>query len=113
MSPLIKGTAGLALAAALACSAGCVGPRKTAEQRADDRALSDKVLTALSADQSLYSRHINVRADNGVVTLSGYAWTPEELQAAAMDAEQVPGVSRVVNNIEVDRGAVQNSSTTR
>lgn len=113
MSPFIRGMAGFAVFAALICSAACVGVRKTAEQRADDRALSDNVQAALNADQMLYSRHITIRADNGVVTLTGYAWTPEELQAATMDAQQVSGVTRVINNIEVDRGAIQNSSTTR
>ena len=48
-----------------------------------------------------------------VVTLSGHVWTTEELVAAPQIAEAVPGVSKVVNRIEVDRGAIQDSGVTR
>ena len=60
----------------------------------------------------LYARHINVRADNGVVTLSGYAWTPEEMSAAVQDAERCAGRRpRWSINMEVDRGAISDSSS--
>ncbi len=69
--------------------------------------------TALKADPNLYARHINVRADNGVVTLGGYVWTPEEMSAAVPITERVPGVTKVVNRMEVDRGAIQDSGVSR
>ena len=59
------------------------------------------MLTALTSDKTLYARHINVRADNGVVTLSGHVWTTEELVAAPQIAEAVPGVTQ---SGESDRG---------
>lgn len=101
------------VAAAVCGMAACAGTPRTAEQRADDRNLVEQVQAQFAADPTLYSRHITVRADNGVVTLSGYTWTPEELTAAQDDAERTSGVTKVVNTIEVDRGAVQNSSSTR
>ncbi len=102
-----------AVAIAMCGIAACASMHKTAEQRADDSSLVEQVQAQFTADPTLYSRHITVRADNGVVTLGGYAWTPEELTAAADDAQRVSGVSKVVNNIEVDRGAVQDSGVAR
>jgi hyperosmotically inducible periplasmic protein len=91
----------------------CMTTQKTPEQRQADSAMVDHVQAALSEDKMLYARHITVRADGGVVTLGGYVWTPEELVQAREVARSVPGVSKVVDRMEVDRGAVQDSSTTR
>jgi osmotically-inducible protein OsmY len=86
---------------------------KTAAERQADKDLTDQVQTTLNSDKNLYARHINLRADSGVVTLSGYVWTPEEMSAAVQIAENVSGVTKVVNRMEVDRGAVQDSAVTR
>jgi osmotically-inducible protein OsmY len=48
-----------------------------------------------------------------VVTLDGYIWTPEEMTAAVQDAQTVPGVAKVVNRMEVDRGAISDSAVSR
>jgi hypothetical protein len=110
----ITGRSRGALVGALLCSvAACATTHKTPEQRATDAATVEHVQDALKADQSLYSRHIDVRADGSVVTLSGYVWTPEELTAAREDAQAVPGVTQVINRLEVDRGAINNSNVTR
>jgi len=99
------------LAAVLVCGTlACVGPRKTAEQREADHDMADRVQAALNADKVLYARHINVRADDGVITLGGYVWTPPELEEAIEVAQTVPGVSKVVDRMEVDRGDVQDSN---
>ena len=101
------------LAVAICCSVtGCM-TTKSPEQRQADKALAEQVQAALSSDKNLYSRHIVVRADNGVVTLGGYVWTPEEMSAAVQIAGSVSGVSNVVNRMEVDRGDVQDSGVTR
>ena len=115
MSPIInRFLTALALAAAVAGLTACLsGPPKTEEQRQTDKDLADQVQTALTSDKTLYARHINVRADNGVVTLSGHVWTTEELAAAPQIAQSVAGVTQVVNRIEVDRGAIQDSGVTR
>ncbi len=108
-------TAAAAVAAAIVLSSvACAGgPRKTESQRLADKDTADRVLATLMSDQMLYARHINVRADGSVVTLDGYTWTPEEMQAAVQDAQQVAGVTKVVNRMEVDRGAISDSAVTR
>lgn len=105
----------LALAVLVVCgSTACaMGPRKTEAERAADAATVDRVQVALSADRMLFARHITIRADGDVVTLGGYVWTPEELDQAMQDVRAVPGVAKVVDRIEVDRGAVSDSAVTR
>lgn len=102
------------LVALLMCGAvGCMGPRKSDAERQADSAMVDHVQAALNADQVLYARHITIRADDGVVTLGGYVWTPEELAMARQDAQAVPGVAKIVDRMEVDRGAMSDSQVTR
>jgi osmotically-inducible protein OsmY len=90
-----------------------MGPRKSDAERQADSAMVDHVQAALNADQVLYARHITIRADDGVVTLGGYVWTPEELAMARQDAQAVPGVAKIVDRMEVDRGAMSDSQVTR
>ncbi len=114
MLRIVKSMSISAAGAAIVCGTlACVGPTKSPSERMSDKDMADRVMATLMSDQMLYARHINVRADAGVVTLDGYAWTPEEMQAAVQDAQQVAGVTKVVNRIEVDRGAVQDSGVTR
>jgi osmotically-inducible protein OsmY len=98
---------------AVCCSLGACMTTKSPEQRQADKELVEQVQATLTSDKNLYSRHIVVRADGGVVTLAGYVWTPEEMSAAVQIAEGVPGVSKVVNRMEIDRGDVQDSGVTR
>jgi osmotically-inducible protein OsmY len=86
---------------------------KSPEQRQADKELAEQVQAALTADKNLYSRHIVVRGDGGVVTLGGYVWTPEEMSSAVQIAQNVAGVTKVVNRMEVDRGDVQDAGVTR
>lgn len=115
MYPIINRILITAAAAAIVCAnAACMGgPRKSEADRLADKDTADRVTEALKSDQMLYSRHINVRADGSVVTLDGYTWTPEEMSAAVQDAQTVSGVTKVVNRIEVDRGAISDSSVAR
>ncbi len=102
------------LAFAVCCGlAACMTTPKTPAQRQADKELADQVQAALTADPNLYSRHITLRADNGVVTLGGHVWTPAEMSAAVQIAEGVAGVTKVVNRMELDRGAVQDSGVSR
>ena len=98
---------------AMCCGLGACMTTKSPEQRQADKDLAEQVQAALSSDKNLYSRHIVVRGDDGVVTLAGYVWTPEEMSAAVQIAQGVAGVSKVVNRMEVDRGDVQDSGVSR
>lgn len=102
--------AAVAVCAVVACA---TGPRKTPEQRQADSEMADRVQLALNSDRFLYARHITVRADGGVVTLGGYVWTTEELVRAREDARAVTDVTKVVDRMEVDRGAISDSGVTR
>jgi osmotically-inducible protein OsmY len=71
-------TAGF-LCALLACTSG---PRKSEAERQTDKETAERVQEALAADNELYSRHIYVRADSGVVKLSGFVWEPPDIELA-------------------------------
>jgi hyperosmotically inducible protein len=85
--------------------AGCAGtPARSAAQRAADADLTERVAAALGADPSLFARHIDVSADDGVVYLEGYVWSPEDLYTARHLAAAVPGVTAVNSQLELLRG---------
>ena len=90
-----------------------MAPQKTDAQKQADDAVAARVDQALAADQELYSRHITVRADDGVVRLSGFVWDPPDLVEAERIAGAVPGVTRVENAIELQRNGQGNSPVSR
>jgi osmotically-inducible protein OsmY len=103
------------VAVAVLCGmAACAsGPRKTEAQLQADKETAQRVETALNADKDLYAKHIFVRADNGVVRLSGYVWDPSDFQTAILIAEGVEGVTGVVNNLELNRNGNDNGPVAR
>jgi osmotically-inducible protein OsmY len=105
------GRAGFSMA--ILCSLVACATHKTDAQRQTDRETAARVQTALSADKQLYSQHITVRADNGVVRLSGYVWDPPDINEAKDVAELVDGVSEVVNDLELQRNGVDDSGVSR
>ena len=115
MFPAMKGILRTVLTVALVCGvvACAAGPRKSDAERQADADMANKVQVALTADQELFSRHITVRADEGVVHLGGYVWTQPELEDAIHIAESVPGVVKVVSSMELDRSGLSNSSVSR
>jgi hyperosmotically inducible periplasmic protein len=102
--------AAVCVCGAVACS---TGPRKTESELQADKATADRVEVALNADKALYARHIIVRADNGVVRLSGFVWDQPDLVEAERIAGSVQGVSRVVNTLELQRNGIDNSNVAR
>jgi hyperosmotically inducible periplasmic protein len=105
--------AGFALALLCGVAACATGPAKSDAQQQADREMAAHVQDALDADKQLYARHITVRADNGVVRLTGFVWDPPDLMEAKSVAELVPGVSSVVNDLELERNGMDNSGVTR
>ncbi len=114
MSSVINraGCAGLGMLA-LCCLLACTTTPKTAAQRQVDKETADRVQDALDADKLLYAKHILIRADNGVVHLSGFVWDPPDLDEAQRVAESVEGVSKVVNDLELQRNGLDDSSVVR
>jgi osmotically-inducible protein OsmY len=88
----------LALVLVASCS---TTPRRTEDERAADQSLADQVHNALLADADLYAAHINVEARAGVVWLTGWVTSATDSQLADRDSKAVPGVQRVVDQIEV------------
>ncbi|HLX87085.1 MAG TPA: BON domain-containing protein [Acidimicrobiales bacterium] len=112
MSPVMKRI--VSAAVILLCGvAACASGPKTAAQLQADKETAERVETALNADRALYAKHITARADNGVVRLSGYVWEAADLQLAMAIAEGVPGVSRVISDLELNRNGDADSPVTR
>jgi osmotically-inducible protein OsmY len=104
---------GLALALVYSVAACQTGPRTTDAQRQADKELATRVQAALDADKLLYAKHIFVRSDNGIVRLSGYVWEQPDLLEAEDVAGRVEGVSRVVNDLELQRNGIDDSGVVR
>jgi osmotically-inducible protein OsmY len=91
---------------------GCETPRSDAQKQVD-REIADRVDNALQADRLLYAKHIIVRANNGVVQLTGYVWEAPDLAEAERVAEGVRGVTEVVNDLELQRNGLGDSPVSR
>ena len=102
-SVLRKGARALVVVLAVAAGACATVPQKSPEQTAVDAATADRVYSALNADENYYYRHVNVGVDDGVVRLSGYVWDTAAMYRAKQLAGEVPGVLRVVNQMELER----------
>jgi osmotically-inducible protein OsmY len=102
-----------ALAVLCALAACAETAPKSEAQRQSDRETAQRVQAALDSDKRIYARHVVVRADNGVVRLTGFVWDPPDLAEAAKVAGLVPGVTRVVNDLELERNGAENTGVTR
>ena len=105
MSRVIKRVpfAGVAVAMLCGVAACAFGPPKTEAQVAADKAMAERVEAALGSDKALFAKHITAHADNGVVYLTGYVWEAGDFQEAVETAQSVPGVTKVVNDLELNR----------
>lgn len=103
----------LGLAAILCGTVACTLPHKSDAQRQADNEMANHVEQALAADKELFSRHIIVRADDGVVRLTGFVWDPPDIVEAERIASAVEGVSKVVNSLELQRNGMDNSPVSR
>ena len=99
-----RGSYALVLVAALCGVAACAsGPPRTDEQAQADKVMAERVEAALNADRALFAKHITAHADNGVVRLTGYVWESGDFEEATYIASSVPGVTKVVNDLELNR----------
>jgi osmotically-inducible protein OsmY len=115
VSRLIKRVPYAAVAVAVLCGvAACAsGPPKTESQVQADKVTAERVEAALNADRSLFAKHITAHADHGVVRLTGYVWESGDFEEATYIASNVPGVTRVVNDLELNRNGDDNAPTSR
>jgi osmotically-inducible protein OsmY len=76
-------------------------PLRPETERQADRVMTEQVSHVLAADTIHYFRHVDVSVRDGVATLSGYVWEPQEIYGARELTARVPRVVRVLNQIEL------------
>jgi len=73
-------------------------------QRLVDEQLRTEVQRALRDDPTLMSDHLDVSIKNGVVTLTGLVFDDWDMRIARRAANHIPGVKRVINDMEIKLG---------
>src|SRR6188768_3935186 len=88
---------------ALAFTMGCAGTAKTEStgEYFDDTAITGKVKTAIFEQPTLKSAEINVETFKGVVHLSGFVSSQDNVNTAMATARSVNGVTSVKNDMRV------------
>jgi osmotically-inducible protein OsmY len=79
----------------------------TAKKRADlvaDEKMKEQVEEALHSDAFFYDEHITVTINNGVITLQGIVFDDWDLRNAMRICRKIPGVKRVINDLEIKLG---------
>jgi osmotically-inducible protein OsmY len=77
------------------------GGGESAGDYIDDAVITTKVKAAIAADDNLSAFAINVETFKGVVQLSGFVDTHDEITRAAEVARKVEGVKSVTTKIEL------------
>ena len=87
----------------IAAFAGCASTptREGTGEYIDDSAITTKVKAAIFAEPSLKTFQINVETFKGVVQLSGFVDTAQQVTKAGEVAAGVKGVKSVKNNLIV------------
>jgi osmotically-inducible protein OsmY len=67
---------------------------------------AQQVYDALNGDPMYFFRHVDVHVQGGVVTLSGYVWSTQAIYRAEKIAGGIPGVIRVVDQMELERNGL-------
>ena len=99
MSRLAKVSVAALLALTVSTGYAAISPLRAES----DRVITQEICAALAADPIYYFRHVDVDVRDGVATLSGYVWEPQDLYRARELTARVPGVTRVVNQMEINR----------
>jgi len=70
-------------------------------KKPDDAKISSEIQDKFSQDSGLGAKQLSVKADGGVVTLSGTVDNDAQREAAGKQAASIAGVKTVINNLEV------------
>src|SRR5690242_18628026 len=87
--------AALVLASAAGCASGV--PGTAAERQVDDASITAGVKAAIAGEPALKGSEIQVDTSQGVVQLSGFVSSAEDVATAAAVARTVKGVQSVRN----------------
>lgn len=101
--PVLLLGAALASGTGLLTIAGCASTETQSGtgEYIDDTVITTKVKTAIFNDSSLKSSEINVETFKGVVQLSGFVSSQEDINRAVVVTRRVKGVKSVENNMQV------------
>ena len=69
-----------------------------------DAEVKQRVETAMRSDQYFYDEHVTITIKDGVVTLHGIVFDDWDLRTARRIAKRIPGVKRVINDLEMKLG---------
>jgi hypothetical protein len=69
-----------------------------------DAELKEQVETAMRSDPFFPDEHVTVTIKDGVVTLRGIVFDEWDLRVAKRIAKRIPGVKRVINDLEINLG---------
>ena len=91
---------------AIAATAGLIGCASTAKHEGtgeyvDDTVITAKVKSAIFEQPGLKSAEINVETFKGVVQLSGFVSSQDNINAAVATAKSVKGVTSVKNDMRL------------
>src|SRR5215469_11830170 len=70
-------------------------------KKPDDAKISSEIQSKFSQDSGLGTKQLSVKAESGVVTLSGTVDNDAQREAAGKQAASVAGVKTVINNLDV------------
>ncbi|MDE2343306.1 MAG: BON domain-containing protein [Betaproteobacteria bacterium] len=97
----------LILSLLLACSVCLVScgtpPVRTPAEIEANNHLEAAVRAELNKAPYIYTSHINIKADGGVVTLSDMVTDEYEMNETLRITRKVPGVTKVINELIIDR----------
>ena len=87
----------------MAMALGCASTAKTegTGEYIDDTVVTTKVKAAIFNEPTLKSAEINVETFKGVVQLSGFVNSREDVNKAVAVARQIPGVTSVKNDMRL------------
>jgi hypothetical protein len=69
-----------------------------------DAEVKEQVETAMRSDPYFPDEHVTVTIKDGVVTLHGIVFDEWDLRVAKRIAKRIPGVRRVINDLEINLG---------
>src|ERR1700722_15165600 len=77
---------------------------KKIPESSPDAEVKQRVETAMHSDPYFYDEHITITIKDGVVTLHGIVFDDWDLRTARRIAKRIPGVKRVINDLEIELG---------
>lgn len=103
MERIMRSVPMLAVAMLLALFVGCASTESSSGtgEYIDDTVITTKVKTAIFNESTLKSSEINVETYKGVVQLSGFVNSREDIDTAVRVARSVEGVKSVSNDMEL------------